>query len=178
MLAQEIAAVEAPSEISCWPLFSIGHPSTQPSSAAGLDSPHGCPNAAAEALHPGRTFLGRLGRPAATPPFLLRSLQVMVTNVTSLLKTVKAVEDEATRGTRALEATIEYIKQELTVVPPPTPAPQSLAKLRFTGRGGLCSSAKHRFLTFPSRLGTGHNPPILLASCSEFLGEPQDLLPF
>lgn len=41
----------------------------------------------------------------------------MVTNVTSLLKTVKAVEDEATRGTRALEATIECIKQELTVRP-------------------------------------------------------------
>ncbi len=41
--------------------------------------------------------------------------QVMVTNVTSLLKTVKAVEDEATKGTRALEATIEHIKQELTV---------------------------------------------------------------
>ncbi|XP_077452246.1 talin-2 isoform X2 [Stigmatopora argus] len=41
--------------------------------------------------------------------------KVMVTNVTSLLKTVKAVEDEATRGTRALEATIEFIKQELTV---------------------------------------------------------------
>ncbi len=39
----------------------------------------------------------------------------MVTNVTSLLKTVKAVEDEATKGTRALEATIEHIKQELTV---------------------------------------------------------------
>ncbi|KAK1157990.1 hypothetical protein AOXY_G24215 [Acipenser oxyrinchus oxyrinchus] len=45
----------------------------------------------------------------------LLHLQVMVTNVTSLLKTVKAVEDEATRGTRALEATIECIKQELTV---------------------------------------------------------------
>lgn len=45
----------------------------------------------------------------------LSLFQVMVTNVTSLLKTVKAVEDEATRGTRALEATIEYIKQELTV---------------------------------------------------------------
>lgn len=45
----------------------------------------------------------------------LSVFQVMVTNVTSLLKTVKAVEDEATRGTRALEATIEYIKQELTV---------------------------------------------------------------
>ena len=42
-------------------------------------------------------------------------MQVMVTNVTSLLKTVKAVEDEATRVTRALEATIEYMKQELTV---------------------------------------------------------------
>lgn len=39
----------------------------------------------------------------------------MVTNVTSLLKTVKAVEDEATRGTRALEATIEFVKQELNV---------------------------------------------------------------
>ncbi|KAJ0069938.1 hypothetical protein NL108_017255 [Boleophthalmus pectinirostris] len=33
----------------------------------------------------------------------------------SAAKTVKAVEDEATRGTRALEATIEYIRQELTV---------------------------------------------------------------
>ena len=39
----------------------------------------------------------------------------MVTNVTSLLKTVKAVEDEATKGTRGLEATIEHIKQELAV---------------------------------------------------------------
>jgi len=45
----------------------------------------------------------------------------MVTNVTSLLKTVKAVEDEATRGTRALEATIECIKQELTVRAPHRP---------------------------------------------------------
>lgn len=39
----------------------------------------------------------------------------MVTNVTSLLKTVKAVEDEATKGTRALESTIEHIRQELAV---------------------------------------------------------------
>lgn len=39
--------------------------------------------------------------------------QVMVTNVTSLLKTVKAVEDEHTRGTRALESTIEAIAQEI-----------------------------------------------------------------
>ncbi|XP_042303806.1 talin-1 [Sceloporus undulatus] len=53
---------------------------------------------------------------------LKNSAKVMVTNVTSLLKTVKAVEDEATKGTRALEATIEHIRQELTVfcsqVPP------------------------------------------------------------
>lgn len=51
--------------------------------------------------------------------------QVMVTNVTSLLKTVKAVEDEATRGTRALEATIEYVKQELTVRAPSGPRASS-----------------------------------------------------
>ena len=38
-----------------------------------------------------------------------------MTNVTSLLKTVKAVEDEHTRGTRALEATIEAIAQEIRV---------------------------------------------------------------
>uniref|UniRef100_A0A8C7ZN04 Talin 2a n=1 Tax=Oryzias sinensis TaxID=183150 RepID=A0A8C7ZN04_9TELE len=44
---------------------------------------------------------------------LKSAAKVMVTNVTSLLKTVKAVEDEATRGTRALEATIECIKQEM-----------------------------------------------------------------
>uniref|UniRef100_A0A3B3DG12 Talin 2a n=1 Tax=Oryzias melastigma TaxID=30732 RepID=A0A3B3DG12_ORYME len=46
---------------------------------------------------------------------LKSAAKVMVTNVTSLLKTVKAVEDEATRGTRALEATIECIKQEMAV---------------------------------------------------------------
>ena len=39
----------------------------------------------------------------------------MVTNVTSLLKTVKTVEDEAARGTRALESSIEAIGQELRV---------------------------------------------------------------
>lgn len=48
-----------------------------------------------------------------------------MTNVTSLLKTVKAVEDEATRGTRALEATIEYVKQELTVRAPSGPPASS-----------------------------------------------------
>lgn len=37
----------------------------------------------------------------------------MVMNVTSLLKTVKAVEDEHTRGTRAMEATVDAITQEI-----------------------------------------------------------------
>uniref|UniRef100_A0A3P8VSG0 Talin 2a n=1 Tax=Cynoglossus semilaevis TaxID=244447 RepID=A0A3P8VSG0_CYNSE len=46
---------------------------------------------------------------------LKAAAKVMVTNVTSLLKTVKAVEDEACRGTRALESTIECIKQELAL---------------------------------------------------------------
>ncbi|XP_051578035.1 talin-2-like [Myxocyprinus asiaticus] len=57
------------------------------------------------------------GKTADDPSiFQLKSAaKVMVTNVTSLLKTVKAVEDEASRGTRALEATIECIKQELTL---------------------------------------------------------------
>jgi len=39
----------------------------------------------------------------------------MVTNVTSLLKTVKSVEDEAAKGPRALEQTINSIKQEIRV---------------------------------------------------------------
>ncbi|XP_077120285.1 talin-2 isoform X2 [Ranitomeya variabilis] len=60
---------------------------------------------------------GAAGKAADDPSMyqLKSAAKVMVTNVTSLLKTVKAVEDEATRGTRALEATIEHIKQELTV---------------------------------------------------------------
>ena len=41
--------------------------------------------------------------------------KVMVTNVTSLLKTVKTVEDEALRGTQALESSIEAIGQEIRV---------------------------------------------------------------
>jgi len=41
--------------------------------------------------------------------------QVVVTNVTSLLKTVKTVEDEAARGTQALESSIEAISQEMKV---------------------------------------------------------------
>ncbi|XP_068429849.1 talin-1 isoform X2 [Clinocottus analis] len=65
---------------------------------------------------------------------LKNSAKVMVTNVTSLLKTVKAVEDEATKGTRALEATIEHIKQELAVFnssdpPPKTTTPEEFIRM-------------------------------------------------
>uniref|UniRef100_A0A6I8QRW9 Talin 2 n=1 Tax=Xenopus tropicalis TaxID=8364 RepID=A0A6I8QRW9_XENTR len=65
---------------------------------------------------------------------LKSAAKVMVTNVTSLLKTVKAVEDEATRGTRALEATIEHIKQELTVfqskdIPEKTSSPEESIRM-------------------------------------------------
>uniref|UniRef100_A0A3Q3W9R2 Uncharacterized protein n=1 Tax=Mola mola TaxID=94237 RepID=A0A3Q3W9R2_MOLML len=76
------------------------------------------------------------GKPADDPSMyhLKSAAKVMVTNVTSLLKTVKAVEDEATRGTRALEATIEYIKQELTVfqskdVPDKSTAPEEFIRM-------------------------------------------------
>ena len=41
--------------------------------------------------------------------------QTMVSNVSSLLKTVKSVEDKALRGTRALESTTDAIKQAVLV---------------------------------------------------------------
>jgi len=44
---------------------------------------------------------------------LKESAKIMVTNVTSLLRTVKTVEDKTQRGTNALESTIESIGQEL-----------------------------------------------------------------
>ncbi|TSM52307.1 Talin-2 [Bagarius yarrelli] len=76
------------------------------------------------------------GKPADDPSMyqLKSAAKVMVTNVTSLLKTVKAVEDEATRGTRALEATIEFIKQELTVfqskdIPEKFASPEELIRM-------------------------------------------------
>lgn len=44
---------------------------------------------------------------------LKESAKNMVANVHSLLKTVKTVEDEAARGTRALESAIEAVNQEI-----------------------------------------------------------------
>uniref|UniRef100_A0A8C7LM86 Talin 1 n=1 Tax=Oncorhynchus kisutch TaxID=8019 RepID=A0A8C7LM86_ONCKI len=76
------------------------------------------------------------GKPHDDPAMLQlkNSAKVMVTNVTSLLKTVKAVEDEATKGTRGLEATIEHIKQELAVFsngdpPPKTSTPEDFIRM-------------------------------------------------
>ncbi|XP_037340664.1 talin-1 isoform X1 [Pungitius pungitius] len=86
------------------------------------------------------------GKPHDDPSMLQlkSSAKVMVTNVTSLLKTVKAVEDEATKGTRALEATIEHIKQELTVFnhsdpPPKTTTPEEFIR---TTKGITMATAK------------------------------------
>uniref|UniRef100_A0A7N8XU39 Talin 1 n=1 Tax=Mastacembelus armatus TaxID=205130 RepID=A0A7N8XU39_9TELE len=75
------------------------------------------------------------GKPHDDPSMLQlkNSAKMMVTNVTSLLKTVKAVEDEATKGTRALEATIEHIKQELVFSssdpPPKTTTPEEFIRM-------------------------------------------------
>ncbi|KAH8306929.1 hypothetical protein KR044_001207 [Drosophila immigrans] len=68
------------------------------------------------------------GKPIHDPSMqdLKESARVMVLNVSSLLKTVKAVEDEHTRGTRAMEATVEAISQEMRAMqtPPPVGSPQ------------------------------------------------------
>ncbi|KAK6492675.1 talin-1 [Huso huso] len=89
---------------------------------------------------------GASGKPHDDPAMfqLKNSAKVMVTNVTSLLKTVKAVEDEATKGTRALEATIEHIKQELAVFnskepPPKTATPEDFIR---TTKGITMATAK------------------------------------
>lgn len=41
--------------------------------------------------------------------------QTMVTSVSSLLKTVRSVEDEASRGVRAIESTVDAVKQAVVV---------------------------------------------------------------
>ncbi|KAL9904952.1 talin-1 isoform X1 [Glossina fuscipes] len=68
------------------------------------------------------------GKPINDPSMqdLKESARVMVLNVSSLLKTVKAVEDEHSRGTRAMEATVEAISQEIRAMhsPPPTGSAQ------------------------------------------------------
>ena len=46
---------------------------------------------------------------------LSESAKNMITSVQSLLKTVKTVEDETQRGTRALESAIEAINQEIKI---------------------------------------------------------------
>ena len=55
--------------------------------------------------------------------------QAMVTNVSSLLKTVKSVEDKTLRGTRALESTTDAVKQAVlvSVLCSTTPYPLSVS---------------------------------------------------
>ena len=71
-------------------------------------------SALGDLIHATKAASGKsLNAPAMT--YLKDSAKIMVTNVTSLLKTVKTVEDEHARGTRALEATIEALAQEIRV---------------------------------------------------------------
>lgn len=60
------------------------------------------------------------------------SAKMMVTNVTSLLKTVKTLEDEQTRGKRVLENTIEVISHELKVFNSPFDSSKKIAIEDFT----------------------------------------------
>ncbi|XP_062370022.1 talin-1 isoform X2 [Cinclus cinclus] len=86
---------------------------------------------------------------------LKNSAKVMVTNVTSLLKTVKAVEDEATKGTRALEATIEHIRQELAV---------STAAVPHCLPAAPCS-----LLPLPSQVFSSPVPPAKVSTPEDFI---------
>lgn len=82
---------------------------------------------------------------------LKNSAKMMVTNVTSLLKTVKSVEDEATRGTRALEATIDAIVQEARILDTPAP-PDSRATPE-----DLIRSTKQVTLATAKAVGAGNS---------------------
>lgn len=63
-------------------------------------------------------YLGLI-QPTCINLHLVLPPQVMVLNVSNLLKTVKAVEDEHTRGTRAMESTVEAISQEIRTMGSP-----------------------------------------------------------
>ncbi|XP_073240951.1 talin-like [Porites lutea] len=62
------------------------------------------------------------GKPTNDPAteVLKTTGKTMVASVSSLLKTVKSVEDKALRGTRALESTIDAVKQAVLVVQNPS----------------------------------------------------------
>eukprot|EP00794_Sanderia_malayensis_P019501 gene19501-21428_t len=64
---------------------------------------------------------------------LKSSAKTMVTNVSSLLKTVRSVEDEAQRGIRALESTVDAVKQAVVTLqaeaaPARTATPEELIR--------------------------------------------------
>lgn len=65
---------------------------------------------------------GASGKSISDPSmsYLKESARIMVSNLTSLLKTVKVVEDEHLRGTRALESTIEAVAQEIRALSSPS----------------------------------------------------------
>ncbi|KPJ17353.1 Talin-1 [Papilio machaon] len=89
---------------------------------------------------------------------------VMVTNVTSLLKTVKAVEDEHTRGTRALESTIEAISQEIEVLMSPTPAKSTATPEELVRCTRLMTAATARAVAAGSAAGAGSQDQLTAAA--------------
>lgn len=67
------------------------------------------------------THTHTLYSPSPTHTLYLTSLQVMVAKVSSLLKTVKNVEEEAGRGVRSLENTIDSIEADIAEFDSPNP---------------------------------------------------------
>ncbi|XP_013143136.1 PREDICTED: talin-1 isoform X2 [Papilio polytes] len=95
---------------------------------------------------------------------LKHAAKVMVTNVTSLLKTVKAVEDEHTRGTRALESTIEAISQEIEVLMSPTPAKSTATPEELVRCTRLMTAATARAVAAGSAAGAGSQDQLTAAA--------------
>ncbi|XP_068621832.1 talin-1-like [Battus philenor] len=89
---------------------------------------------------------------------------VMVTNVTSLLKTVKAVEDEHTRGTRALESTIEAISQEIEVLMSPSPPKSTATPEELVRCTRLMTAATARAVAAGSAAGAGSQDQLTAAA--------------
>ncbi|XP_013176177.1 PREDICTED: talin-1 isoform X7 [Papilio xuthus] len=106
------------------------------------------------------------GKPVAHPDMqrLKHAAKVMVTNVTSLLKTVKAVEDEHTRGTRALESTIEAISQEIEVLMSPTPAKSTATPEELVRCTRLMTAATARAVAAGSAAGAGSQDQLTAAA--------------
>lgn len=93
------------------------------------------------------------GKPVSDPSteVLKTTGKTMVANVSSLLKTVKSVEDKALRGTRALESTIDAVKQAVLVVQNPS------MPVRDATPEDLIRSTKHVTLATAKAVAAGNS---------------------